>query len=273
MKLDEAIKSIKQNGYVLLENILSKAECEMYKHMLNRDYEKYSALYAGSSITDHNLNDKSGEKIVYNLHNKDIRYLDLCCHPSVLSVVKEVLQEGSYRNSGQFNLLCFDARDPDSNAEVQQLHTDSNLPGQGGYPLIMVALFMLDDFTVENGATRIVPYSHLRSDYPENKKIYDEEIIIEASKGSVLIFNAALWHGGGKKTKDSSRWAVLPSYGRFFIKPSFDFARNIPAHIFEQLTDDRKVLLGLTSCPPKDEFTRTTRISKEYEWQSGYELP
>jgi ectoine hydroxylase-related dioxygenase (phytanoyl-CoA dioxygenase family) len=273
MKPDTAVKSIKENGYVLLENILSGKECELYKSLLDRDYKKYSVHYAGSSPTEHSLNDKSCERIVYNLHNKDIRYFDLCCHPSVLPIIKEMLQEGSYQKSEQFNLLCFDARDPNSNTEVQQLHSDSNLPGQGSYPLIMIALFMLDDFTVENGATRILPLSHLRSDYPENKRKYDAEKSIEAGKGSVLIFNGALWHGGGKKTINSSRWAVIPSYGRWFIKPSFDFTRNTPAHIFDQLTEDRKTLLGLNSCPPKDEFTRITRKSKEYEWQPDYELP
>ncbi len=273
MKLDEAIKSIKQNGYVLLENILSGKECDMYKSLLNRDYEKYSAKYAGSNITEHGLNNKSNERIVYNLHNKDILYFDLCCHPSVISIVKEMLQEGSYQNSEHFNLLGFDARDPNFSTENQQLHLDSNLPGQGNYPLIMVALFMLDNFTAENGATRVLPFSHLRSDYPENKRKYNEEITIEASKGSALIFNGALWHGGGKKTINSSRWAVLPSYGRWFIKPAFDFTRNIPVQIFDKLTDERKALLGLNSCPSKDEFTRITRRSKEYEWQPGYELP
>lgn len=273
MKMLEAIKNIKQHGYVVLENVLSEQACEMYKSLLNWDYEKYVAKYAGSNATDHGLNNKDQEKIVYNLHNKDIRYFDLCDHPKVLPIIKKLLQEGSYQNSGSVNLLGFDARNPNRHANAQQLHLDSNLPGQAGYPLIMVALFMLDNFTVENGAIRIVPGSHLRSDYAENNKIYDEELSVEASKGSVLIFNGALWHGGGRKYNDASRWAVLPSYGRWFIKPSFNFTENIPSHIFELLTDERKALLGLNSCPPKDEFTRITRKSMEYEWQPGYELP
>lgn len=273
MKTIEAINNVKQHGYVVLENVLNEQMCEMYKSMLNRDCEKYAAKYAGSIATEHGLNNKDQEKIVYNLHNKDIRYFDLCDHPMVLPIIKEMLQEGSYQNSQPFNLLGFDARNPGPNTEVQQLHLDSNLPGQGGYPLIMVALFMLDDFTLENGTTHIVPGSHLRSDYAENNKKYDEELSVEASKGSVLIFNGALWHGGGKKSSNASRWAVLPSYGRWFIKPSFNLAENIPSHIFEQLTNERKTLLGLNSRPPKDEFTRTTRRSSEYEWKPGYELP
>lgn len=273
MKTTEAIIQVKEQGCVVLENVLTEQDCEMYKSMLNRDYKKYATKYAKSVATEHGLNNKDQEEIVYNLHNKDIKYFDLCDHPKVIPIVKDVLQEGSYQNSQPFNLLGFDARNPSRNPEPQQLHLDSNLPGQGGYPLMVVALFMLDDFTEESGTIRIVPGSHLRSDYSENNKKYDEEISIKANKGSVLIFNGAIWHGGGKKSNNASRWAVLPSYGRWFIKPAFNFVENIPSQIFKQLTNERKELLGLNTYPPKDEFTRITRHSTGYEWKSNYHLP
>ena len=273
MKQQEAIYHIKKNGYVLLNNVLDDKQCESYKTMLNQDAEKYSSFHAGSQNTDHGLNDKNMEKIVYNLHNKHIEYFDLCDHPKVFPVINKMLQEGSYQNSSQINLIGFDARNPSKNSKPQQLHLDSSLPGQGGYPLMMVVMFMLDDFTKENGCTRIIPCSHLRSDFAENNKKYDEEISVEVKQGSALIFDGSLWHGGGGKTSDASRWAVIPTYGRSFIKPAFNFTENIPSNIFNQLTDERKNLLGLNSCPPKDEFTRITRLSNEYEWKKGYELP
>jgi len=273
MQTQDAVNEIKKSGYILLNNVLDVELCEMYKTMLNYDVEKYSKFHAKSQKTDHGLNNKEMEKIVYNLHNKNIKYFDLCDHPDVFPIIKRMLQDGSYQNSKPINLLGFDARNPSKNSEPQQLHLDSGLPGQGGYPLMMVAIFMLDDFNEQSGSTRIVPGSHLRSDYSENNKKYDEEISIEATQGSVLIFDGSLWHGGGKKISDSSRWAVIPSYGRSFIKPAFNFVENIPSNIFNELTDERKELLGLDSCPSKDEFTRITRISDDYEWKEDYKLP
>lgn len=273
MKTTDAIKMIKEYGYIVLENVLDDETCEMYISILNQDYKKYSKNYVGSESTKHGLNNKDSEKIVYNLHNKNIKYFDLCDHPKIIPIIKEMLQEGSYMNNEPINLLGFDARNPFENTKAQQLHLDSNLPGQGAYPLIIVALFMLNDFTKESGATRIVPKSHLRADFAENGKKYDDEISVEAKRGSVLIFNGALWHGGGEKLNSSDRWAIIPSYGRGFIKPSFNFVENITKEIFEQLSDERKSLLGLNSHPPKDEFTRITRKSKEYEHNANYELP
>jgi len=273
MNVDKYVKEIHENGYTIIENVLAPDQCDLFVDLLETDYARWSPRYKGSAETSHSLNDKSCEKVVFNMHNKDMRYYDLFDHPEVLPVVNAVLKEGSYKNSEAVNLLNISARNPAPYADAQQLHLDSNLPGRGGYPLILVALFMLEDFTEENGATRIMPGSHKFDGYAEDGKYYDEEITVTGSRGSVLLFDGALWHGSGKKLDDSSRWAVILGYGRWFIKPSFDFSRNIPDAVFDQLSDSRKRLLGLDSNPPIDEFTRVTRRSEDAEWEAGYELP
>ncbi|WP_315981288.1 phytanoyl-CoA dioxygenase family protein [Aliamphritea spongicola] len=113
-------------------------------------------------------------------------------------VIKEILQTGSYQNNESVNLLNISARNPAPYAEPQQLHLDSNLPGKGGYPLILVALFMLEDFTEVNGATRILPGSHRFDRYAEDGKVYTDEVTVTGKRGSVLLFDGALWHGSSK---------------------------------------------------------------------------
>ncbi len=268
-----SLNEIHSKGYSLQVDVLSESECEFYKQLLERDYAKWSPYYANSSSMTHGLNDKSHEKVVYNLHNKDVSYFDLFDHPRVFPIVESVLQLGSYQESEAVNLLNTSARCPQEGAPAQQLHLDSNLPGCGRFPLIVVALFMLDDFTTVNGATRVVPCSHTLDHYAEDGKSYDSEVIITAEKGSVLLYDAALWHGSSVKQDASSRWAVILGFGRWFIKPSFDFCRNTPVQIYERISDERKALLGLKSEPPVDEFTRITRRSESIEWEAGYEFP
>ncbi|MCP5335065.1 MAG: phytanoyl-CoA dioxygenase family protein [Oceanospirillaceae bacterium] len=273
MDVASYVEMVKENGYVVIPDVLSDSECSLYKEMLDSDYVKYRDLYAGSMYTSHGLNDKSSEKVVYNMHNKDIRYFDLFDHPKIVPVIASLLQEGSYQNSEEYNLLNISARCPGAYAPAQQLHLDSNLPGRDGYPLIVVALFMLDDFNEVNGATRFVPGSHRFSSYAENGRVYPDEVLVTGRRGSVIIFNGSLWHGSSPKQDESSRWAVILGYGRWFIKPSFDFCRNIPADIYGRLSQSRRKLLGLNSQPPLDEFTRITRRSSDCEWEAGYELP
>ncbi len=261
------------NGFVVIPDVISSSACDQYVKMLNRDFKKFSEGYKNSSSKKHGLNDKYGEKFVYNLHNKDIKYFDLFDNYNILNLVEAVLKDGSYENSEPVNILNMSARCPAPFSNEQQLHIDSNLPGRNGFPLIVVALIMLDDFTEVNGSTRVVPGSHQFEGYAENKKKYDNEVKLTGKKGSVAIFNGALWHGSSLKMDNSSRWGVIISYGRWFIKPSFDFSKNIPANIYNSLSIKRLRLLGLDSAPPKDEFTRSTRRSVDPEWCAGYKLP
>ena len=86
MSLKRHIKSLNQKGYTIIKNVISPAECEIYKKLLNSDYIKYNNSYAkfkqkGSSFSK--SPDKktiSRDKVVYNLHNKNYRWFKLFEH-------------------------------------------------------------------------------------------------------------------------------------------------------------------------------------------------
>lgn len=273
MEIEKLINQIKTDGFCVLPNVISKSDCEEYKTLLEGYYSKYSSNYYTPNVkTEYGLEDKKNEKVVFNLHNKGLEWFKLFENERVTSILDVVLKNGSYKNSEPYNLLNISARSPLKNSGEQQLHLDSNLPG-GEFPLICVVLWMLDDFTKENGATRLIPGSHKFLTYADNGKKYDEEIVVEGKAGSVLIYNASLWHGGNKNQTDGTRWGLVLGYGRWFIKPSFDFIKNTPHEIFNQLNDKQKQLLGFDTTPPKDEFTRMRRRSDTFETPDNYKLP
>jgi len=272
MNIDSHIDEIKSEGYSIIEGLISPEQCDFYVDLLEQEHDKYSKHYANKFFTS-SLGDKSNEKVVFNLHNKNLKWFDLFENKTIIKVLDELLKAGSYKNSEPYHLLNISARSPQMNGKKQQLHLDSNLPG-GDYPLIIVVLWMLEDFTIENGATRIVPGSHKFDYYAEDNKIYDNEIIIQGKKGSALVYNASLWHGGGANITKKTRWGVVLGYGRWFIKPSFDLLNNTPKEIYEKLTDNQKALLGFNSIPPLDEFTRLTRRSSDFQIPNiEYKLP
>lgn len=266
-------KQLDELGYVVLPDLISPEECEQYKALLERDYEKYKEAYYFEDVqSNHGLSDKSKEKVVFNLHNKDLSWFKLFEHPEVIKVLDSVLYDGSYKNGEPYYLNNISARCPLLGNPGQQLHLDSRLAGVN-YCLVANVLWMLDDFTPENGATRIVPGSHKFITFTEDGKVYDEEILVTGKKGTAIIFNANIWHGGGGNFDGSSRWALALGYARWFIKPAFDYMRNTPKEIFDQLTDEQKKLIGFNCAPPKDEFTRTRRLSKNPETPFPYSLP
>lgn len=273
MNTSEYIQRLETLGYALIPNLISADQCENFKSLLESDYMHYSSLYGGAYMPQlGGLANKSGEKVVFNLHNKHISWFALFEHPVILSILDSVLKDGSYGNAEPYYLNNISARCPLKGHPGQQLHLDSNLPGIN-HTLVVNVLWMLDDFTLENGATRVVPHSHKTKHFAADGLTHPDEIRITGKKGGAIVFNANLWHGGAENFTDQTRWAVALGYARWFIKPSFDYMQNTPIEMFDKMTDKQKDLMGFRLVPPVDEFTRLRRRSLVFEIPYPYKLP
>jgi ectoine hydroxylase-related dioxygenase (phytanoyl-CoA dioxygenase family) len=78
-------------------------------------------------------------------------------------------------------------------------------------------MWALTDFTEANGATRLVPGSHLRDHSPDYGAPYDS-IAAEMPKGAVLIWHGSLWHGGGANTTSEKRVGIAMNYCAGYIR-------------------------------------------------------
>ena len=263
---------LKKNGYVVLENVLSEKKCKNYITILEKLHKKYSPLYVGNNKTKHKLNNQSDEKIVYNLQNKDFQFIKLINTNPIYKIVDDYLNLGSYNKKEIINLRQFTGRSPLPGKGDQQLHIDSRIPG-GSFPLMVVVTWMLNDFNKYNGATKLIPKSHKNKSFPGDKKKYKNEKIITGKKGSVLIMDGSLWHGGSLNKSLNTRWSILSTYVRFFYKPAFNYSSNLPKSFFKKINKKQKEILGLTSIPPIDEFTRISSISKKPYSKHKYKLP
>ena len=250
-------QELKQNGYLLLKDVISKNECIKFVKLLNKHYDNFHKLYSNNE-TNSGLSDKSQEKVVYNLHNKDKSWMKLFENRIILDVISPFLKEGSFESDEPFYLNNISARTPLLGNKGQQIHIDSNLPGVN-YMLSVNVMWYFENSTKKNGATIIVPDTQTIKKYCPNGYMPKEAIQIEAEPGDVLIFNPNLWHGGGGNFDGSSRWALVLSYARWFVKPSFDFFYNTPREIYETWTEAQRQLLGFNLSPPKSEFVRLRR--------------
>ena len=131
-------------------------------------------------------------------------------------------------------------------------HVDSPLT-QMPEPLPEITLavqnvWMLDDFTSENGATRMVPKSHLTLKKPSWG--YDDiegEIILTAPAGSMAFWLSHTWHRSGPNFTDNPRRAILGYYCRSWISTWSDFTKGVPEEIAKQYSPTVRYLMGWSS--------------------------
>lgn len=270
--IESALETLNRDGFVVLEDIIPPDACDRLVSIIEDAHARFAPRYAANATAGHRLNFHEDEKIVYNLHNKDRAFLDFIDPDPVFAIVERFLQQGSYNNSDPVILRQNTARTPMPGGPSQQLHIDSRMPG-GAFPLMAVVTWLLEDFTDDNGATRIVPGTQRRPEFPPDGVETPGEVTITGSRGSVLIMDGSVWHGGGANRSTGTRWCILSTYVRWFFKSAFDFSQNMPADFYAELTPRQKQLMGYTTTPPVDEFTRISARSQEPEPPIPYTLP
>ena len=62
-------------------------------------------------------------------------------------------------------------------------------------------MWMLDDFTPDNGALHVVPRSHRWGRLPQDaladpRGLHPDEVLVTGRAGTIVVLNAHPWHGG-----------------------------------------------------------------------------
>ena len=175
---------------------------------------------------------------LYNLLAYHDVFQQVPVHPNLLPVVEGVLDRGCPISS-----LSSISIDPGETA--QPLHADDTLIGlpRPHPPVVCNSMWALTDFTEENGATRIVPGSHLWEHKPEYGQEYDT-IAAEMPKGSLLIWNGSLWHGGGANNSTERRVGIAMNYCAGFIRQQENQQLGLPREKAAQFSDRLLELVG-----------------------------
>ncbi len=184
---------------------------------------------------------------VWNLVNKGEAFERAIQHPRILAAMEYLLGEDCTLSSFTVNII-------NPGAPNGELHIDYPLrlmpDPRPSFPLVANSVWLLDDFTLENGATRCIPGSHLRlKGGPEPEAKYDDEVQVCGSKGSVLIVNGALWHGSSANQTDGDRVGLLGFFCRAFMKPQQDHLKLASDEVVARATPTLRRLLGFDSMP------------------------
>ncbi len=210
---------VDRDGYTIIEDAIEPGLVDA----LNDDLCALEQTYGIEPAT----NDFEGSKTVriYNLLAFGALYEQIPVHENVLPVVEQVLDHGCLVSS-----LSSIAIDPGETA--QPIHADDQLIPlpKPHVPTVCNTMWALTDFTEANGATRIIPGSHLRDTSPDYGKPYNS-IAAKMPKGSVLLWHGSLWHGGGANTTGERRVGIAMNYCAGWIRQQENQQLGIPLEI------------------------------------------
>lgn len=175
---------------------------------------------------------------IYNLLVHGPLYEGIPVHPSVLPIVEGVLDEGCLVSS-----LSSIAIDPGETP--QPIHADDQLiPLPKPHPPVVCnTMWALTDFTEANGATRLVPGSHRRDHSPAYGSSHPT-IAAEMAAGSVLVWDGALWHGGGANTTGARRTGIAMNYCAGYIRQQENQQLGIPRETARGFSARLRELVG-----------------------------
>ena len=113
-------------------------------------------------------------------------------------------------------------------------------------PAVVVnVLWMLDDFSANNGGTLLVPGSHLIGRQPDKELDRDvETVVAEGPAGTALVIDGRIWHGTGANVSENSRFAVITTFCGPQFRPQENFAVGTSLEVLEDASPDLLALLG-----------------------------
>jgi ectoine hydroxylase-related dioxygenase (phytanoyl-CoA dioxygenase family) len=166
---------------------------------------------------------------------------ELVMHPLILGAAGDLL---SHATSFQLHLTQIIAIGPGEPA--QAIHRDQwafdFFPFPKGYEVQFNTIWALTDFTEQNGATRVIPGSN----HLEDRLTFREADTVPAEmrRGSVLLYNGSVYHGGGANRSDQTRTGVNITYNLSWLRQEENQYLAVPLEIARTLPIELLKLIG-----------------------------
>ena len=199
---------------------------------------------------------------IYAMLAKNPVFAELVAHPISLAWAEHYLGQSCLLSA----CLAIHLQPGES---AQPWHTDDGHTSlTPPHDLLGVSTFWaLDDTTVENGATEVLPGSHRWSetefpgmlkdqdfstedDVTDDPGAHPDAVKVTMPAGSLMIARGDLWHRGGANRSDTARCLVTPQYCAGWLRPLESMLLSVPPEHAAALPERVRELLGYSIHPP-----------------------
>lgn len=236
MDLEKTIADFERDGYVILEGLLSADMIDAIKAAL--------APFEANRPMGRNPFEGERSQRVYSLAGKGEVFMRLAEHPAVVELLDRLLMPNWLLSNLQSIRLH-------PGEKGQPFHTDDafyNVPRPR--PRFAVStIWAIEDFTEENGATEVIPGSHLWGpEHPEERGVAPVKSVMPA--GSVVVFDGRTWHRGGANRSAGTRLAVSPQYCQPWLRTQESMLLIAPPAVAAAYSPRGRAMLGYSIHPP-----------------------
>ena len=226
-----------RDGYLPLRGVLNAAQIEALR-------TTQAALLADEGENaGKEVHQEAGTDRLSDLINKSDLYHVVLTTPRVLAGIAHVL-------GNDLKLSSLNSRSALPGQGLQGLHADWNGPVTPDAYQVCNSIWLLDDFTPENGATRVVAGSQRSSKMPSDemkdpRDPHPSETTLLGKAGDVVIFNSHTWHGGTLNRTDQPRRALHGYFCRRRHAPQLDQQKYLRPETRAHLSAAALVVLGV----------------------------
>ena len=231
---------IDEYGWIIYEDALDSALLQEITDSLNESYQLRREIQIANGIA------QNMDGTLHHLVERDTFTLNFLSQKYCAEQIKHFLK-------GNFILNSLGAVINTRNAGryIQNIHRDIR-SFTGDFKLMIQLMVILDDFTLENGATYFLSGSHKQEEKPDEIYFYEQADRAVAKKGSIIAFDANLWHAAGKNYTDQPRRALTMAFTRPFFKPQLDYPRSLGYDFGEGLNEYLRQVLGYNARIPEN---------------------
>lgn len=222
---------------MVLKNILKATDIKLIVSLLDSLVVEEGIEAASELVRE------AGTDRLANLVNKGEELRVCYTHPRVLAAIYHVLRS-------DIHLSSLNSRFALPGEGHQALHVDWHEPVQPGDYHVCNSIWLLDDFTKDNGATRVVPASHKshsipKESMPDPAKTHSEQKLLLGEAGTVVVFNSHVWHGGTINTTNRPRRAIHSYWSRRDDPQQTDQKKWITDDTLARLTPVERYLIDV----------------------------
>ena len=249
-------EQLDQQGFLLLTNFSSSVLMDELQEAIESLFSQ-EGEEAGSEFKQ-----ELHSRRLSNLVNKGEIFRRLISQPDVLELVRLVLGK-------QYKLSSLNARSANPQQPTgQPLHADMGAIVDSHGPWVCNIIWLVDEFTEENGCPRVVPGSHRENALPQDSmndplQAHPQEVNVTGPRGSLIVLNAHLWHGGTANRTANPRTALHGFFCRR-DKPQQQYQKKLIAPVLQRsFSPELRHLLALDD-------SENDRLAQEQVARSGF---